>query len=385
MGAFFWHLHRDIPAVYAYKCRDTSIDLRPIYTPLCEQIEAMSDVALQKDEQKWLFENTKVTQDYLVNFLAKFRFDPKQVKIKKIAANPGLEIRPAGPIQEASLWEIPLMSTISELYFRNLYGSKFDSVVETAKKDLNDNVDQLLQLMADDPLVNYLMSEFGTRRRLCMLLHDYAVRTLKERIPNSLVGTSNMFLAKKHGIKTVGTQAHEALELYQAIVHPLDSQRKFLRDWIEFYRGWLGIALTDTLGDKKWDEDFTKDLMIDYIGQRHDSGDPYPWGERRLAAYERESVDPKEKTLLFSDNLNFGRSFCLSKYFGHRTNVTHGLGTFITNFIKSLPGHKALNQVIKIVWANGKAVLKLGADGTGMKMQCEDEAYAQYMMQAVNR
>jgi nicotinate phosphoribosyltransferase len=169
----------------------------------------------------------------------------------------------------------------------------------------------------------------------------------------------------------------EAFMLYQALVHPEDSQGKFLKDWIEFYRGWLGICLTDTLGPKKWDRDFTRDLMIDYTGQRHDSGDPYKWGNERIAAYEREKIDSKEKTLLFSDNLTFDKALDLTKTFGDRINVSHGIGTYISNNIPSVPEHRALNQVIKIVRANGRPVAKLSDDP--MKAQCEDEIFLNYI------
>ena len=74
MGCIFWDKFRGTPTEYAYTCRDKDINLRPIYRSLCQEIEAMQDVTLTKEEQKWLFENTKVTQDYLVNFLSKFKY-----------------------------------------------------------------------------------------------------------------------------------------------------------------------------------------------------------------------------------------------------------------------------------------------------------------------
>ena len=376
MGAFFWHFYKGSPVEYAYKCRDPQINLQFIYNDLMEQIEAMSHVRLQKDEQKWLFENTRVTQDYLVNFLKNFAFDPKQVSINKILENPGLSIRIKGPLEQASLWEMPLMSTISELYFRKFYANKFDKIIEIAKKDLKSKIDKLYDI--NFQLHKFTFSEFGTRRRLCFDFQDFAIAELMASLPGyCLIGTSNLFLARKHHIKAVGTQAHEAFMFYQSIVHPEESQKKFLRDWIDFYRGWNGIALTDTLGPKKWNKDFTSDLMINYIGQRHDSGDPYKWAEERIEAYNREDIDPKEKTLLFSDNLTFEKAINLSKTFGDRINVTHGIGTFITNSIPSLPEHRALNQVIKIVKANGRPVAKLSDDP--MKAQCEDETFLEYI------
>jgi nicotinate phosphoribosyltransferase len=376
MGAFFWHLYRDLPVEYAYKCRDPQINLQCIYNELIECLSEIHLISLQKDEQKWLFENTKVTQDYLVNFLRGFRFNSEQVDIKKIITNPGLDIRIKGPLQEASLWEMPLMSIISELYFRKKYKRNYDEIINSAKKDLIFKINKLLSDLNNSSLM-FLFSEFGTRRRLSFDLHDFAVKTIQEMIPQCLVGTSNMYLAKKYNIKAVGTQAHEAFMLYQALVHPEDSQKRFLKDWIEFYRGWLGICLTDTLGPKKWDIDFTKDLMMDYTGQRHDSGDPYHWGNERISAYELKGIDPKEKTLLFSDNLNFDKALALSKTFSNKINISHGIGTFITNNIPSLPEHKALNQVIKIVRVNGRPVAKLSDDP--MKSQCEDPIFLEYV------
>jgi nicotinate phosphoribosyltransferase len=388
MGAFFWHYYRGIPTEYAYKCRDPKINLLCIADELESAIQDMSKVRLQGDEQRWLFESTKVTQDYLVNFLKNFSFNPSQVIIKKIDTNPGISIRIKGPIEEASLWEMPLMSTISEIYFRKIYGDRYDEILEFAKKDLMAKIEKLLadlssgkQISSDDgqrvPLIKFFFSEFGTRRRFSFDFQDYAVGKLQAYLSPCLVGTSNMFLAKKHSIKTVGTQAHETFMLYQALVHPEDSQKKFLKDWIEFYRGWLGICLTDTLGPKKWDRDFTRDLMIDYTGQRHDSGNPYTWAEERINAYRREGIDPKEKTLLFSDNLTFSKALDLTLKFGTKINVSHGIGTYITNDIPSMPEHKALNQVIKIVRANGRPVAKLSDDP--MKAQCEDPIFLNYI------
>jgi nicotinate phosphoribosyltransferase len=372
MGAFFWDKFKGTPTTYAYKMRDPNIDLLPIYSDLMEQIEMMSNVVLFKDESKWLFENTKVTQNYLVNFLSRFKFDPKQVTVKKIDTNPGLSIRINGPVEEASLWEMPLMSTISELHFRRLYGDKFDEIIDIAFDDLVRKINEFV-----DNHYDFTFSEFGTRRRLCKKFQQLAVQELKFRLPKFLIGTSNMYFAKQYGLKAVGTQAHEAPMFYQGIVHPEDSQRKFMRDWIDFYRGWLGIALTDTLGSKKWDKDFTKDLMIDYLGQRHDSDNPFIWGEERIAAYKRENIDAYEKTLLFSDDLTFAKAAKLARTFEDRITVTNGIGTFITNSIPSIPAHKALNQVIKIVMANGRPVAKLPNDSR--KHQCEDSIYLAYM------
>lgn len=378
MGCIFWDKFKGTPTESAYKCRDKDIDLKQLYKPLCQEIEAMQDVTLTQEEQKWLFENTRITQDYLVNFLSKFKYRPSQVKIEKSSTNPGLIIRPMGPVEETSLWEIPLMYILSELYFKHKYGKKFEGVVRQAKLDFDKKRMDLLTTLKRDPSVNFMFSEFGTRRRLCQEVQDYVIRSLPAQ---NLVGTSNMFLAKKYGIKAVGTQAHEYYQFYQAFYHILDSQKIALKDWSEFFRGWLGIALTDTLGVNQWNRDFDKKFMIDYTGQRHDSADPISWAQERIKAYKKCGVDHREKTLLFSDNLTFEKAFNLSKMFQKQVKVSHGIGTFLSNNIPSIPTHKALNQVIKLVRVNDRPVVKISDDP--MKACCEDDIYLNYVKHMV--
>lgn len=372
MGAFFWHHHREVETTYAYKCRDPQINLRCIEDELKEQIIAMHDVGLTGEEKVWLFKNTNVTYDYLNNFLADFRFNPDQVEIERIDENPGLSIRITGEVVRASLWEIPLMYIISELYFNKKYGD----VKEIAFKAMDDLNKKIFFVKERRPF-DFKFSEFGTRRRLCKLFQEMAIDKLRLELPHNLIGTSNMLWAKNFNIPAVGTQAHEAFMLYQGLVHPEDSQTKFLKDWIEFYGGRLGIALTDTLGSNKWIRDFNKGLMKMYSGQRHDSGDPVDWANDAIFGYEQNGINPNEKTLFFSDNLTFESAMELTRKFGDWTNVVHGIGTHITNHIPSMPEHKALNQVIKLVRSNGRPVAKLSADP--MKAQCEDEVYLNYI------
>ena len=93
---------------------------------------------------------------------------------------------------------------------------------EKAKLDLHVKAANLKRLMESKPNVKFVFSEFGTRRRLCKEFQDYAIQYLKDTLPDNLMGTSNMLFAKKHGLKAVGTMAHEFIEFYQAFYHLLD-------------------------------------------------------------------------------------------------------------------------------------------------------------------
>ena len=118
-------------------------------------------------------------------------------------------------------------------------------------------------------------------------------------------------------------------------------------------------------------------MVNNYSGVRHDSGDPYEWGEKIISHYESYGVDPKTKLLLFSDSLDFNRAQELYDYFKDRTKVSFGIGTFCSNDTCE----SALNIVIKLQYVNGRPVAKLSDDPS--KAMCRDEGYLEYLKNSV--
>lgn len=384
MGSAYWHLHRNVEGQFAYTCRSKDVDLKPIADQFREQVQALGDVSLTKGEAEWLYNNTKTTRDYIRNFLTDFQFNPDDLLIEDLDGGCGLKIetKPGLPIYEASLWEMPVMALLSELYFKNKYGTRVEEVEASLRKNLEAQTSSVLARHSNDPRVDFTFSEFGTRRRFSRDFQEWLLETLQRDLGKGyLVGTSNLMFAKELKVAPVGTMAHEWMMAYQALVHPIDSQRKALLDWIDFYRGWNGIVLTDTLGSAKWDQDFTPDLMEVYTGQRHDSGDPSRWAANRIEAYKEAGIDPKDKTLLFSDGLTLGSAFGLSKKFGDQIRVTHGIGTSLSNpTLRPIDDgfeHKAISQVMKLVSVNGRPVAKLSDDPA--KAQCTSDSHLAYV------
>ena len=121
-----------------------------------------------------------------------------------------------------------------------------------------------------------------------------------------------------------------------------------------------------------------RDAADDYLA-RHDSGDPFEWGERLIAHYEHNRVDPRSRTLVFSDALTFPLMASLYKRFKDRAKVAFGIGTNLTNDLGDPPAHVPLQIVIKMVRCNGQPVAKLS--DTPAKNMCDDEAYLQYLRQ----
>jgi nicotinate phosphoribosyltransferase len=184
----------------------------------------------------------------------------------------------------------------------------------------------------------------------------------------------------KYKTTPIGTYAHEYIQMYQGVpgVQLAYTNKVALEEWFDEYQGDLGTALTDTLGTDLFLMDFNKLQATCYTGVRHDSGDPIKWGEKLIAHYQKLGIDPKTKTLLFSDSLDFDRAEHIYEHFCDRINVSFGIGTFLSNDTSVDP----LNIVIKLQYVNGHPVAKL-SDNPG-KAMCQDDDYLKYLKNAVN-
>jgi nicotinate phosphoribosyltransferase len=225
---------------------------------------------------------------------------------------------------------------------------------------------------------DFKFAEFGCRRRLSREWQDYVVGELIK--DGHCVGTSNVYLAMKYGCKPIGTYAHEYVQMFQGIpgVQLAYTNKMALEEWFDEYQGDLGTALTDTLGTELFLRDFNKLQALCYTGVRHDSGDPIEWGEKIITHYEELGIDPKTKTLLFSDSLNFDRAQKIYNHFRDRINVSFGIGTYLSNDTYAEP----LNIVIKLQYVNGHPVAKI-SDTPG-KAMCQDGDYLEYLKNAVD-
>src|SRR5206468_12879763 len=178
----------------------------------------------------------------------------------------------------------------------------------------------------------YVFFEFGTRRRFSREWHDEVIRTFASEVPAFFRGTSNVDMARRHNLVPIGTMAHEYLQAHQAFGYRLrDFQRAAFENWVHEYRGDLGIALTDVVGMDAFLADFDLYFAKLFDGLRHDSGDPFEWGEKALAHYATLRIDPHTKRLVFSDGLTVERALELYRHFGDRTQLGFGIGTNLTN------------------------------------------------------
>lgn len=365
-----YHRYRNISVVAEFRCRGDEL-LGEYASEIREQIQMMSQLALTDDEFAYLSGLPFFTHDYL-NWLKAFRYNPEHVTVSD--RNGHLHVRIEGPWREVIMWEVPLLAVISEVVHRH---RSPQVTAQMAVDQLRKNLASFKEQAADIDLSAFRLMDFGTRRRFSGEVQEAIVSTLKNEFPY-LVGTSNYDVAHKLQLTPVGTQAHEWFQAHQQISPVLaNSQRAALQAWLDEYPDQLGIALTDCITMDAFLRDFGSKFANAYQGLRHDSGDPFEWGEKAIAHYQALGIDPMTKTLVFSDNLDLDKALHLYRHFHQRINLVFGIGTRLTC---NIPGVKPLNIVIKLVQCNGKPVAKL-SDSPG-KTICQDKAFVKALRKA---
>lgn len=379
-GCLLYHKFQDSPTKWTYTNRDRSIDLRPILPQIIEQFEMMADLKLTEEEAEYMLkdENCFCTEEYLEYLTKTPVFNPSEIKIQEYNGgffSLGYEIPEAG---RSTLVEVKTLSMISELHFRNTYVEYYDDVLKSGEAWVRHQVDWLKKYA--HPSLRIL--EMGGRRRFSYEHHERALLSFWNNTPEFFKGTSNVHLGMKHNIPSYGTMAHLMFMFMQTIYSLPESQKKTLEMWHDFFKGKLPVALTDTLGDEKWDRDFDKDLSEKFPIERNDSGNPYLWGAERINSAKEKGLDPLKRGLLFSNNLDLEKANNITNSFHDKINVEIGMGTFLSNSM-GFPEHKPIPHVCKMTWANGLPTCKLSADID--KFQCEDNDFAVWAKKVAKR
>jgi nicotinate phosphoribosyltransferase len=361
---------------YKFKCRNLGINLAPYAAEIREEIRSLCTLRFSDAELAYLRGMRFIKSDF-VDFLGLFRLNEKYIQITP-QPNGELDITVQGPWLHTILFEIPVLAIVNEVYFRNT--QKMPRLQEGRQR-----LDAKIDLLHADGLRDLKIADYGTRRRFSKAWHEEVLRVLAAKLgthsPNGqFAGTSNVLFAMKLGFTPLGTMAHEYLQAAQALGPRLrDSQIFAFESWAREYRGDLGIALSDVYGMSAFLRDFDMYFCKLFDGARHDSGDPFDWGERMIAHYAGNRVDPKTKILIFSDGLTVPRTIELYQRFRGRCQLAFGIGTNLTNDLGDPPSHVPLQIVMKLVKCNGQPVAKLS--DTPSKNMCEDEKYLAYLRQ----
>ena len=376
MGQAIYHQFSDYKTTWTFKCRNKDVHFtKEMLEEIKEQIEAYCELRFTEEELEYLGQITWLKESY-VDFLrlwqprfADFIIDDE--------ASWGLRVEATGTWLNTSMYEVPVLAIINEVYFR-MSGGYDDRMVSFERK-----LDEKIQWLADGKYQIGSFSEFGLRRRLSGEAQELAVDKLRKADlgTSRFVGTSNVYLAKKFNLKPVGTMAHEWIMCTGQGNHkhnPAYSNWYALDSWVKEYGVLNGTALTDTITTECFLKDFQLTFATLFSGVRHDSGDPFEWAEKMISHYKELGIDPKTKTLLFSDSLDFERADKIWKNLHDRINVAFGIGTYISNDTDV----EALNIVMKVTDCNNMDVAKISdVSGKGM---CKNPDYVDYLQRCID-
>ena len=376
MGQAIYHEFPTYTTTWSFKCRNEDVFFTPeMVEEIRTQIKAYCTLSFTEDELDYL-RSIVWFKDSYIDFLRLWH--PRYEEFEIGTDDPcGLTIETRGSWLNTSMYEIPTLAIVNEVYLRMKYD--YQELLASFKNRL----DAKANALTDGTFRLSSFSEFGLRRRLSGEAQDMAVRRFKE-IPmegSRFVGTSNVYLAKKYQLTPVGTMAHEWIMCVGQGNHrhnPSYSNWYALEAWIREYGVLNGIALTDTITTDCFLKDFRLTYATLFSGVRHDSGDPILWGEKMIRHYEELGLDPKTKTLLFSDSLDFERADRIRAHFEGRAKVAFGIGTYIANDT-DVP---ALNIVMKTTVCNHQDVAKLSdVPGKGM---CKNPNYIDYLQRSID-
>lgn len=369
------HRHPQTQAEYRFVCRNQpAYPLTELLDEVNAELDALCALSFTEDELRYLGGLRYIKSDF-VDFLRIFRF--QRGFIQAFTEGDQLRIVAKGPQVHVMAFEIFVLAIVNELYFR-----RFDrAAAEVEGRRRLEAKIATIEAFVQQPALRhpFELFDFGVRRRFSRPWQREVVQAFSARLPQVFKGTSNVRLACDLGLVPIGTMAHEYLQTYQALgVRLRDSQKAALEDWVQEYRGDLGIALTDVVGMDAFLADFDLYFAKLFDGLRHDSGDPLVWAEKALAHYAKLRIDPHTKRLVFSDGLTVDKAIAIYRALGDRTQLGFGIGTHLSNDV----GLQTLNIVMKLTSANGQPVAKL-SDSPG-KTLCDDATFLAYLRQVFN-
>ena len=363
-----WKEFPSIPVTFSLVNRSRHVRLAQEIdrVELAEQLDHARTIRLSKKEKIWLAGNTFYGKERLfspefIDWLEAYRLPEYDLQVE----NDQYRIDFHGAWTDVTLWELPVLTIISELRSRSALKNtgrfELDVTYARAKTRLWEKVMRL------NRLPDLRLADFGSRRRHGFLWHNWCVEALKEGLGDKFIGTSNVLLAMNHDLEAIGTNAHELPMVIAAVADSddelLHAPYKVLESWQRTYDGNLLVALPDTFGTTAFLKN-APEWIARWSGFRIDSKQPVAGGEELIQWWNSMKQDPKEKLLIFSDGLDIDEIETVYHHFNDRVRVGFGWGTNLTNDFRdcSPTPNDRLNPfsvVCKVTRADGRPTVKI--------------------------
>jgi nicotinate phosphoribosyltransferase len=396
MLQFIWKHYPKTRVSFSLFNRTSSVRLADLLTTeeLTQQLEHLRKLRFRKSELVWLAGNTfygrrGIFEPGFLEWLERdFRLSDYELKIN----GDQFHLTFDGLWTETSMWELYALSILDELktraHLKKLGEFGLDILYARAKTKLWSKIERL------SGVPDLRLADFGTRRRHSFLWQEYVVEAMASNLGPNFIGTSNAFLAHKHDLEAIGTNAHEIPMVVAALATDDESlkaaQYHVLEMWQRTYDGELRIMLPDTFGTTQFLQG-APEWAADWTGQRIDSKSPYAAGDEYIAWLKARGRDPAGKLIIASDALDVDDILGLHAYFGgvlvngttaadfrtaadfidrrkwisdRRIRFSAGWGTLLTNDFRGCDpqggsGFDPISLICKVSSADGRPAVKL--------------------------
>ena len=317
---------------------------------LTEQLGYMRNVAVTEEEIAFMHRRMYYLPEWYFTFLRGYRFNPDEVTVSQDEAG-YLDIRVRGKWYSTIMWEMPILSIVSEL-MHTLSG---DIAHYNPRREQERATEKARRILEG----GLILGDMGTRRRLSFAHHDMVVRTMKETDEQGgftddrgfhawsgrFTGTSNVYLAMKYDLIAVGTMSHQLIEFEENVSGIFECNFNVMRKFSDVYDGDNGIYLYDCFGDKVFFGNLSKRMAMMFSGLRVDSGTEEEQTEKIISKYRSLGIDPATKQVVYSNGLNIDRAMEIHNYVAGRVQDSYGMGTFLTCDVENC---KPMNIVVKL-------------------------------------
>ena len=326
---------------YSFIDRNKTVYPEGFASLLQEQVNYMKDVVITDEEIAFMTEKCVYLPLWYFTFLRGYRFNPAEVSISQDAEG-HLSITVRGKWFSTIMWEMPLLSCISEL-LHILRGDieRYDAALEERRARAKAE-----QIFAG----GLILGDMGTRRRLSFDHQEMVIRVMKEVYeskswPGKFTGTSNVWLAMKYGCLPLGTMSHQLISFEENVSGVFECNFNVMKKFSDVFDGDNGIYLYDCFGDKVFFSNLSKRMALMYRGLRVDSGNEEEQTEKIIAKYQELGINPATKQVVFSNGLNIDRAIEIHKFCAGRVMDSYGVGTFLTC---DVTGCSPMNIVVKL-------------------------------------
>lgn len=308
---------------------------------LREQVEKMREVVITDEEVNYMQRKCQYLPLWYFTFLKGYRFNPDEVSISQDGEG-HLEIGVRGKWFSTIMWEMPILSCISEL-MHGLRGdfSRYDAAAEEERARL-----KTVRILEN----GLTLGDMGTRRRFSLAHQDMVVRVMQQTFssgqwPGKFIGTSNVWLAMKYGCVPLGTMSHQLISFEENVSGVFECNFNVMKKFSDVYDGDNGIYLYDCFGDKVFFSNLSKRMAMMYKGLRVDSGDEFEQTEKIIDKYRSLGIDPATKQVVYSNGLDIDKAIEIHRFCNGRVQDSYGVGTFLTCDVQ---GAEPMNIVVKL-------------------------------------